>query len=228
MFKSRSLAAALALASPTVFAQAIDFSNFQPALGNEEATYEVTLTNITPGQAFTPQLVVIHPGDIALFQLGEPASMELEMMAEGGDTMPLTDAVSAVASHADTIQGLLMPGSSVTTEITGNSGEVLSLAAMLIPTNDTFVALNGMPLPAEGSVTYYLKAYDAGTEENDQNCRSIPGPRCGGEGYNGEVSEGDEGFVHVSNGFHRLPGNTLRPNTYDWRNPVARLTVTRM
>ena len=226
MFKSRSLVAALAVASPTVFAQSIDVSNFQNQ--NATASYEVTLTNITPGQTFTPQFVVTHPSDIALFQLGEPASMPLEIMAEGGDTMPLEMAVDGVATYAGTIPGLLMPGYSVTATVMGSESDVLSLAAMLIPTNDTFVALNSMPLPAEGSVTYYLKAYDAGTEENDQNCRNIPGPRCGGEGYNGEVSDGDEGFVHVSNGFHRLPGNTLRPNTYDWRNPVAKLTVTRM
>ena len=76
-----------------------------------------------------------------------------------------------------------------------------------------------------------LQAYDAGTEDNDQSCANIPGPRCGGEGF---VSGGGEGFVHISNGFHDL-GDTdengaevLGPATYDWRNSVARITVKRI
>ncbi len=79
-----------------------------------------------------------------------------------------------------------------------------------------------------------VAAYDAGTEANDQSCANIPGPRCGGEGYNGEPGEGDEGFIHIGNGFHDL-GDTdsngaevLGPFTYDWRNSVARIIVRRM
>ena len=227
MFKSRSLIAAVALASSPVFAQSFAGFDFVFSEGATLETYDVTITNLTPGQTFTPQLLVSHTPDISLFEIGQPASMELEILAEGGDTGPMTDAVVNVVSDVDTVPGLLAPGSTISWTIDAYSDDVVSMAAMLIPTNDAFVAMNGLSLPEEGSVTYYVKAYDAGTEENDQNCRNIPGPRCGGEGYNGEVSPGDEGFVHVSNGFHRLNGNTLRPNTYDWRNPVARITVTR-
>ena len=39
--------------------------------------YEVTITNVTPGQSFTPQLVVTHPASAILFRLGEPASEPL-------------------------------------------------------------------------------------------------------------------------------------------------------
>ena len=226
---SRSIAVVIALSSSSTFARSFDVSNFPASFfGSDPAGYEVTVTNITPGQTFTPQLLVTHAPDISLFYLGEPASIELEILAEGGDTGPLTDALVNEASYVDTIPGLLPPGASVSAMVMGGSGDVISMAAMLIPTNDTFVALNSMPLPQEGAVTYYVQAYDAGTEGNDQNCRSIPGPVCGGEGYNGDPADGDEGFVHISNGFHRLPGNTLRPEAYDWRNPVARVTVTRM
>ena len=223
MFKTYSLAAAVALTSSPALAQLDDLFNFpaQP----EDATYEVTLTNLTPGQTFTPQLVVSHPASIALFQVGEPAIDELGILAEGGDTGPLMNLAMGAGAYATTIDGLLGPGEATSAMISGQEGEVLSIAAMLIPTNDTFVALNGMPLPSSGSVTYYLKAYDAGTEENDQQCSSIPGPLCGGEGVS-EPADGDEGFVHISNGFHRLPGGALRPENYDWRNPVATVTVT--
>lgn len=226
MFKSRSIFAAVALVSSPVFAQGFDGIIFPFPASATLDTYDVSITNLTPGQTFTPQLLVSHTADISLFEIGEPASMELEILAEGGDTGPLTDAIVNVASDVQTVAGLLAPGSTISATIDAYSDDVVSMAAMLIPTNDTFVAMNGMSLPEQGSVTYYVKAYDAGTEENDQNCRNIPGPRCGGEGYNGELAEGDEGFVHVSNGFHRLNGNALRPNTYDWRNPVARITVT--
>ena len=105
---------------------------------------------------------------------------------------------------------------------------------MLIPTNDTFVALDSGVLPRRGSRTFFIQAYDAGTEENDQLCINSPGPRCGGEGVSPDPMLGDEGFVHVSNGFHDLgadDGNgneRLQPFTYDWRNPVAKVVVKRV
>ena len=103
-----------------------------------------------------------------------------------------------------------------------------ALAAPLHPEQQDAPGRVGRPaLPEEGAVPYYLKAYDAGSEANDQLCRNIPGPVCGGEGVS-EPDEGDEGFVHISNGFHNLRGNALKPQDYDWRNPVARVTVTVM
>ncbi|MEO8224689.1 MAG: spondin domain-containing protein, partial [Gammaproteobacteria bacterium] len=85
-----------------------------------------------------------------------------------------------------------------------------------------------------GSITYFAQAYDAGTEANDQNCNNIPGPRCGGAGSSPGNNAGDEGFVHISNGFHDLGsqgpggGEVLKPAMYDWRNPVAMITVRRL
>ena len=148
-----------------------------------QVDYEVTITNITPGQSFTPQLVVTHPGSVILFKLGEPASPELEILAEGGDTGPLTEALGGVAMDAQTIPGLLGPGEQSSIVVNGNPGRgYISVAAMLIPTNDTFVAMNRVKLPRSGAVQQLVPAYDAGTEYNDQNCANIPGPQCGGEG----------------------------------------------
>ena len=224
MFKSRF--AALALAATTNLVSA------QPT-----AQYEVTITNITPGQTFTPQLVVTHRGDTLLFKLGEPASEALEILAESGDTGPLTEELGDVAMDIQTIPGLLGPGAQSSIVVTGNPGRgFVSIAAMLIPTNDTFVAANRIKLPAAGGIMRLLPAYDAGTEFNDQNCRNIPGPQCGGEGEGSSPGPNadDEGFVHIGNGFHDLGtedpfGNEiLQPKTYDWRNNVARITVRRM
>lgn len=71
--------------------------------------YDVKITNITPAQAFTPQLVVTHPGGTHLFTLGAPASAELEALAEGGMTGPLADSVANVSYDQQTSEGLLMP-----------------------------------------------------------------------------------------------------------------------
>lgn len=202
------------------------------------STYQVTITNITQTQTFTPFILATHQRSITLFELGSPASMDLEILAESGNVAPLAATLNGAGHKVkDVVTGdsLLGPGESITFEIAGNRfWDSLSVAAMLIPTNDTFAALNAVSLPRWGSATYFATAYDAGTEANDQSCQNIPGPRCGGAGNSPVPGPGDEGFVHVSNGFHDL-GDTdddgfevLDPATYDWRNPVARITVKRV
>lgn len=201
------------------------------------ANYSVSITNITRAQLFTPQFVATHDGAVHIFSVGKPASEPLAILAESGNTVPLTEVAHAFPAnigHVQTIPGLLAPGETATVEIDSSNGDhYLSLVAMLIPTNDTFVALNAVELPEQGSVSYIAQAYDAGTEENDQNCAHIPGPRCGGEDSS-PVSDKDEGFIYISNGFHDLgsaddEGNEiLSPGVYDWRNPVAQITITRI
>ncbi len=208
-----------------------------PALAERGPQYEVTITNLTRGQTFTPILVTTHSRSIALFELGEPASDALEVLAEDGGTGPLTEVLEGAGRRvADvaTIPGLLAPGDSVSVTVTARGrAQRLSTAAMLIPTNDTFFAIDSVRLPRYGSATYFATGYDAGTEANDQDCANMPGPRCGGEGLSAAPAEGDEGFVYVGNGFHELGEGTgdseiLGPRVYDWRNPVARVVVRRV
>lgn len=207
------------------------------AATDRRALYEVTITNITKAQSFTPQLVVTHSSSVRLFTPGEPASDELAVLAEDGGTGPLMDVLlgaGAAVGEVKTIPGLLLPGQSVSTTIeAGRLHAHISVAGMLIPTNDTFFALNQQRLPLYGSRVYEVPAYDAGSEANDQNCANIPGPRCGGVGSSPGSNEGDEGYVHIGNGFHELGadesgGEVLGPLTYDWRNPVATITVRRI
>ena len=207
---------------------------FTSSAAYAQRTYEVTITNITRGQTFTPQLVVSHDRGTALFTVGQPASVGLEELAEGGSTAALTDEVTTVTRDAVTVDGLLGPGQSVTTEIEARPNrDVLSVAAMLIPTNDTFMALDAVPLPRNRqTAVHYAPAYDSGTEANDQDCANIPGPRCGGEGFNADRPVDQEGYVYIGNGFHSLSADALveilGPAVYDWRNPVARIAVTRV
>lgn len=221
MFRKTLAAFSLVLSSTAVMAQTVD--------------YEVTITNLTPGQTFTPQLVVTHSNDFRLFTLGDPASEALEILAEGGDTSPVGDEAANFATDIQTIDGLLAPGETASIVVAGPAERgFFTVAAMMIPTNDTFIAANHVRLPEQGSLMRRLFAHDAGTEANDQNCNNIPGPRCGGEGYSPDVEDGDEGFVHISNGFHDLGdiaddgGELLGPRAYDWRNSVARVVVRRI
>jgi hypothetical protein len=199
--------------------------------GRGGAHYEVTITNLTSGQIFTPILVASHKAGVNLFMGGQPASVELEQLAEGGDTSPLAQLLAGMPEVLDTTDSgaVLPPGQSVTLTVeTQGQFDHVSVAAMLVPTNDGFFAVNGVEGPnGNKTFTLFSPAYDAGTEMNDETCTSIPGPPtvCTGEGFN--VSRvGAEGFVHVHRGIHSI--GDLNDAVYDWRNPVARISIRRI
>jgi hypothetical protein len=56
-----------------------------------ESRIEVTITNITSNQTFTPVMVASHRGDIDLFESGTAASDELIAIAESGNVAPMTN-----------------------------------------------------------------------------------------------------------------------------------------
>jgi len=195
--------------------------------GGYEKSYKVTITNITKGQSFTPFILASHKRSLSFFELGEEASQEIADIAEGGNTAPLeaflttSGAVSDIANSA----GLLAPGESVEISLSASKRfRRLSLAAMLLPTNDTFVALDSVYLPLHGKKTLFARAYDAGSETNDELCISIPGPHCGGEPFS--PNDTGEGFVHISAGIHGM--GDLDESAYDWRDAVAKIVIERM
>ncbi len=197
-------------------------------LADGKTSYEVTITNLTRAQAFTPILIASHRKGVKLFELGSAASTELSALAEGGDVSPLTAVLDANNSVVDTASsaGLLMPGESVTVTVSARYGaKEISLASMLIPSNDSFIALNGVKAPKHNkTMTYYSPGYDAGSELNDEMCLNIPGPVCGGEGISAEAD--GEGYVHISGG---ISGKAdLAADIYDWRNPTARIVIKRV
>jgi hypothetical protein len=206
---------------------------FSTAFGAQAAdnwTYEVTVTNTTYNQRFTPILLATHKPDIRFFTLGQPAIPQLATLAEEGNVAPLRAVLdgSPLVRATTAATGLLEPGKSSTFQIQGNPWrDRLSIAAMLIPTNDAFVSLNAVQLPYPGwaTQTYTALAYDAGSEVNDELCASIPGPNfveCGGSG-GGARAGGGEGFVHVHRGMHGV--GDFKAIARDWRNPVATVSV---
>ena len=111
----------------------------------------------------------------------------------------------------------------VTVETRGKFNHV-SVASMLIPTNDAFFTLNVIKgASGKKTVVVMASAWDAGSEPNDELCANIPGPVCGGAG--GSPGAGGEGFVHIHAGIHGM--GDLDPAERDWRNPVARITISR-
>jgi hypothetical protein len=195
--------------------------------------FDVTVTNLTRGQQFTPILVASHRSGIRLFDLGQPASPGLQTVAEEGNVAPLTAALEARPGVLQVVNSgaLLAPGASVTIRVrTAENFDRVSVAAMLIPTNDAFFALNGMRIaPGIMKKTFTSVAYDSGSERNDELCASIPGPffdECGGPGGGAAPAGGEEGYVHVHGGIHGT--GDISAAERDWRNPVALIAVRRV
>jgi Spondin_N len=194
--------------------------------------YKVTIFNWTAGQTFAPPLLITHAQNYSIFKPAMAASEGLAILAESGATGALLDEAGDAVTAAVTADEPVGPGQKVTMTITGNPGrDFISLAAMLLPTNDTFVALRPIPLSGGGTVLKKLYAWDAGTEHNSESCQHIPGPYCGGEGYS---AVSGEGVVSISRGLHGTGGTDeqgfeiLDARQFDWNNPVARIAITRI
>ena len=207
---------------------------FSDGGGDEE--FEVTITNLTRGQRFTPILVASHKKGIDLFTLGAAASGALATLAETGNTEPLMMLLMATPGVKDvvTVGPLLDSGAVRTITITGGGKfKHVSVAAMMIPTNDGFIALNGVKGLTGKTLTFYSPGYDAGSEVNDELCSSIPGPdfdECvnpdfpdGGAPGGGGAPGSGEGYVHIHAGIHGV--GDMDASERDWRNPVAKITI---
>lgn len=188
--------------------------------------YAITITNITRGQILAPAAVIAHNDDYKLFDLGSPASPELAMLAEEGSAAALLSMASSLPSVYRTAVGggVITPGMSQTIEIeTSGKFSEISVAAMLVSTNDGFMSVRGVHAPRRGDVTVIAEAYDAGSEANSENCAFIPGPPCGSHVHDPSPAEG---YVHIHAGIHGIGG--LASATYDWRGGVAQIQIKRI
>jgi len=166
-----------------------------------EKMIEVKITNLSAKVVLTPPIVAASKGQITVFQLTETASVALEMLAEGGSTAELAMMFEEHNASVAQATEAIPPGQTLTLYVYGKRYSRISLASMILPTNDGFVAMNSKRTNPCGKTITYLSAYDAGTEMNDEDCDNIPGPlSCGGgEGYN--MASG-EGFVYPHPGTH--------------------------
>lgn len=224
---------------------AISAAALSTASSLQAAELNVTVQNLTQGIYFTPILVSAHSSDASLFELGDTASTELQAMAEGGDIsglVSITDSLSA-NNLTNPAEGLLAPAQSTQGMLSTDDGNtVLSIVAMMLPTNDGFIGLDNWMIPTEaGTYTVYLNAYDAGTEANDEVRGSgmpgmagfpVPGPLApllgeGGTGLNATIANatvhihpGNIGDDDESGGVSDVNNTVQR-----WLNPVAKVTI---
>ena len=198
--------------------------------------FRVTITNLTANQPLSPLAVVLHGDGYAPWNDGDPAPVGLEQLAEGGDTSQFIASADADQDVMDTATGTapVIPGAVDMLEVTteDDSDIFLSIATMLVNTNDAFTGINSKNIEnfAVGeSQTVYANAMDAGTEGNTEALADIPGPAAGGEGFNAtrddqDVVTGHPGVVTVDDGL----STSALDESHRWDNPVARITVMRL
>ena len=194
-------------------------------------SFDVAVTNLTNNQPLSPIALIAHQqGNI--WTLNESASIELELMAEGGDNSLLTAidfAMSSVSGAAP-----VGPGASDLLSLTINDsidGMFLSIATMLVNTNDAFSGINRFDISqftVGQTQTMLTAAYDSGTESNSEALGTIPGPADGGEGMN--VARDDVDFVSRHSGVVSADlglTTSILDESHRFDNPVLKIVITR-
>lgn len=191
-------------------------------------TFQVEITNLTRAQLFSPPLIASHSSNIDMFEVGDPASPELAELAENGNNADLAALLGGSSEVFDMASGsgMLAPGDTMVLQLDVSlMMPYISAAGMLVSTNDAFFGLDSRTCdPQTESVTWYVPAYDAGSEFNSEDCTYVPGPPCGAGAVHDPAAA--EGFIYVSNGIQGIGG--VPKETYDWRNNVARIKLTRL
>ena len=167
-----------------------------------------------------PGVYAVHSGSSVLFASGSGDRGEgLEALAEDGDPSGLAAAVASRAGVTDsgvfsTPEGAsgpapAFPGDAYVFYVAAVPGDRLSLATMLVQSNDLFFApaeagialFDAGGIPQNGDITGMILLWDAGTEVNE-----VPGvglnqaPRQGGPDTgadeNGDVRQVNDGHIY--------------------------------
>ncbi len=181
-------------------------------------TYEITITNTSRAggaivSPLSPVFYATHSATWAMFEAGQPASAGLELLAEDGNPATLVadetgaDGAGTVGSVTAAGGGPIMPtmSSDVISVTPDAANRFLSLATMLVASNDVFISTPAAgvellddadaPRPAadvQADIMRVLQAWDAGTEENQ-----VPGAGANQPPNAGGVDEG--GMVALYN-----------------------------
>ncbi len=195
-----------------------------------EYSYSITLTNLTYAQPLSPVAVALH-GDTKMWQVGQSASVALEKLAEGGDNADFIALTSNMAAMSS--EGAVPPGASVTLDIstTEPMATYLTVATMLVNTNDAFSGLTGVDISTlmlNQEKSWRLNVYDSGTELNNEALGTIPGPADGGVGYDATRNDIDligyhSGVVSKDDGL----SSSVLTQDHRFDNPAVKLTITR-
>jgi len=196
-----------------------------------EVEYSISVTNLSNGQPLSPPVAMLHKAKFSFWQLGKTASDALELMAEGGDGSELLALKhNNPQYHANSP---IPPGETAvfTLEARNKNFAYLSVAGMLVNTNDAFSGLNSVELSdlqSGQTSVFYTHTYDAGTEFNSEHAGTIPGPADGGEGFNAERDDVTNvvtlhgGVVSADDDY----ADSILSEADRFDNPVLRIVVT--
>lgn len=222
-----------------------------PAAQANPRSYEVTIENLTGGQAFSPPVVAAHRGRDAIFDVGSPATVGVREIAENGNNAPLVAQLAAnpfgqIGGFVEGTAPLVpagVPGDAMFDQSATLALDAprraarLSLATMLICTNDGFTGLDSVKLPARVGQTKVRTSagYDARTERNTEDYADLVPPCQGLIGdSSGEPGTGNSNPALAEGGvISHHPGidgtiDDLDAAIHGWTDPVARVTVERV
>ncbi|MGF1789842.1 spondin domain-containing protein [Photobacterium profundum] len=198
-------------------------------------SYTVTVKNLTPNQPLSPLAVLAHNDQYRLFSVGEAASDGLEILAESGDNSSILaeKETNTNVGYSFSGTGVVLPGNSdtITFTIDPTQASLVSVASMLVNTNDGFVGetqLDLTSLAVGASLNMNMAVWDSGTENNDESTASIPGPAAGGEGFNSARDDNNRvsfhaGVISLDDGL----ATSVLNATHRFLNPGAQLSITR-
>lgn len=162
------------------------------------AAYTLSLTNLSHGQPMAPIAFIMHEPNFDAFMAARPASLGLEILAEGGDPSMLISEAEDAVQFLDAVSssGILMPGAtsdpvSLIVPVLDTDNLRLSVATMLVDTNDAFAGVNASDisnLAVGQSMTLRLPTWDAGTEINSETAATMPGPAATAAGGGGSAA----------------------------------------
>ena len=212
-----------------------------PASASAEHQYLVTIENMTTGQVFSPGVIATHTKAANVWEVGSPASEGIRKIAEDGDEATAVRELSAepgvfqvISTQApiNRIGGPAgLPRSRTFTIGASANANRLSIAVMIICTNDGFTGISGVKLPGGFEPESHLVgAWDAGTEQNNERFSQIVDP-CQMAGPVAAPPDGN-GRIATADVIARHPNITgvgdLSVALHGWHFPVARITVQRL
>lgn len=176
-------------------------------------SFEVSVTNATNNQPLSPVAIAAFASDYRAWNIGSAASEGLAEIAESGSPATFIDSIADDAVTTAAGSNPVGPGgtSVYTIEVDSLEGLRLTVASMLVNTNDAFSGVTAWPIYDLGvgdSRSSLAPIYDAGSETNDELLANIPGPA--GSGESGGLSDGRETNDFVT----RHPGVVTQADGY--------------
>ncbi|MDH3312701.1 MAG: spondin domain-containing protein [Nitrosopumilus sp.] len=235
----------LALSAIVAMLSVVSIAGIPESNAAKSKMYEVTITNLTPGQPITPPLLVTHSVNAGFFTVGEMASDGIQQLAENGNPEQLVNMLQGKSGILSIVQGEtpLVPAndpgntglSYSETFVVSSEGKMnyLSFASMLVCTNDGFAGIDSVKLPITQK-TIYVEVYDARTEMNTEDfadivppCQDVIGISSDDEGTgvsNPAIAE--DGIIIPHPGI--MGGEDLLESVHAWGNPVVKIDIVRM